>query len=97
MLFGADRKLTHRGCGGGGSCELWAGRRAGHGAVWFGADYRPARLVHIMRAYQAITEPLHVVYPHALHLTPRVRQFADFALDKLGEDWSNISNQVADC
>lgn len=62
-------------------------------SIWdVGADLVDGRLVHIMRDYQAITEPLHVVYPHALHLTPRVRQFADFALHKLAEDWVEMSS-----
>jgi DNA-binding transcriptional LysR family regulator len=63
-------------------------------SIWdVGGDLMDGRLVHIMREYQAITEPLHVVYPHALYLTPRVRQFVDFALDKLGEDWLKISKE----
>jgi DNA-binding transcriptional LysR family regulator len=61
-------------------------------SIWdVGADLADGRLVQIMRDYQAVTEPLHVVYPHALHLTPRVRQFVLFALHKLAEDWARIN------
>lgn len=60
-------------------------------SIWdVGADLMDGRLVHIMRAYRAMTEPLHVVYPHALHLTPRVREFANFALKALAEDWVKL-------
>jgi DNA-binding transcriptional LysR family regulator len=60
-------------------------------SIWdVGADLMDGRLVHIMRAYRAMTEPLHVVYPHALHLTPRVREFANFALETLAEDWVKL-------
>lgn len=56
--------------------------------IW---DVAPAlesgALVRIMPDYSAPTEPLHVVYAHTLQLAPRVRQFADFAIEYLRAQW----------
>jgi DNA-binding transcriptional LysR family regulator len=40
-----------------------------------------------MEDYSTPTEPLHVVYAHTLQLAPRVRQFADFAIEHLRAQW----------
>jgi DNA-binding transcriptional LysR family regulator len=53
-------------------------------ALWdVGADLANGTLVRVLPQYSAPSEPLQLVYPHALHLSPRVRQFADFALERL--------------
>ncbi|MDQ1816346.1 LysR family transcriptional regulator [Massilia sp. CCM 9210] len=53
-------------------------------ALWdVSADLDDGSLVRVLKQYSAPSEPLQVVYPHALHLSPRVRQFADFAIERL--------------
>lgn len=47
------------------------------------ADITAGRLMRVMPLYATPTEPLHAVYPHALHLAPRVRQFVDYAVEQL--------------
>lgn len=44
-------------------------------------------LVRVMEQYSAPLEPLHVVYVHTQQLAPRVRQFADFAIEYLRAQW----------
>jgi DNA-binding transcriptional LysR family regulator len=57
-------------------------------SIWdVGADLAAGRLVQVMQGYRAPTEPLHVVYPHALHLSPRVREFSDYAVAQLRHAW----------
>jgi len=57
-------------------------------SVWdVGAHIDSGRLIHIMPAYTAPTEPLHAVVPHARQLAPRVRQFVDFAVEELRQAW----------
>lgn len=51
------------------------------------ADIEAGRLLRVMPAYATPTEPLHAVYSHALHLTPRVRQFVAYAVEQLQLDW----------
>ncbi|SHG61703.1 LysR family transcriptional regulator [Massilia sp. CF038] len=46
------------------------------------------KLVKLLAHYTTPTEPLHLVYPHALHLAPRVRAFADFAVVRLRTIWT---------
>lgn len=56
--------------------------------IW---DVAPAldsgALMRVMEDYSTPTEPLHVVYAHTLQLAPRVRQFADFAIEYLRAQW----------
>jgi hypothetical protein len=35
------------------------------------------------------------VYPHALHLAPRVRHFADYALEGLRGEWELLADQAS--
>jgi DNA-binding transcriptional LysR family regulator len=57
-------------------------------SIW---DVAPAlesgALVRVLAEYSAPTEPLHVVYAHTLQLAPRVRHFADFAIEYLRARW----------
>lgn len=57
-------------------------------AVWdVGAYLTNGALVQLMPGFAAPAEPLHLVYPHALHLSPRVRQFSRFAIGRLRDEW----------
>jgi DNA-binding transcriptional LysR family regulator len=57
-------------------------------SVWdVGDDIEAGRLVRVMRNYAVPSEPLHAVYLHGGFLTPRVRQFIDFATDRLRAAW----------
>lgn len=56
--------------------------------VWdMGSALEAGTLVRVLDNYTTPTEPLHIVYPHSLHLAPRVRQFAEFALERLRQEW----------
>lgn len=56
--------------------------------IWdVGSALETGTLVRVLEHYSTPTEPLQVVYPHALHLAPRVRQFADFAIERLRAEW----------
>lgn len=73
-------------CNEGGAAQALALEGAGilFKSIWdVGPDIAAGRLVPVMPKYTAATEPLHIVYPHALHLTPRVRQFVRYALEQL--------------
>lgn len=53
-------------------------------SIWDVADHLKAgRLVRLMGAYAAPTEPLNLVIPHVRSAAPRVRRFVDHALAQL--------------
>ncbi|MDR6861520.1 LysR family transcriptional regulator [Variovorax guangxiensis] len=61
-------------------------------SVWdVGAELSDGTLVRVLERYSMPSAPLHVVYPHALHLAPRVRRFADYALDSLRREWERLT------
>ena len=48
-----------------------------------GADIRAGRLVPLLvDQHNAVPLPIHVVYPHRQHLSPKVRAFVDFLVEK---------------
>jgi DNA-binding transcriptional LysR family regulator len=49
-----------------------------------GEDLRAGTLVSVLDDYMPQTLALHVVYPHARHLTPTVRAFIDFVSSRFG-------------
>lgn len=56
--------------------------------IWdVGSALESGALVRVLEQHSTPTEPLHIVYPHALHLAPRVRQFAEFAMESLRQQW----------
>jgi DNA-binding transcriptional LysR family regulator len=60
-------------------------------SLWdVGSELANGSLVRVLEQYSAPTDPLHVVYPHALHLAPRVRHFADFAIARLRDEWQKL-------
>lgn len=77
-------------CNDGDAAQALAIQGAGilYRTIW---DVAPAldsgELVRVMEDYSTPTEPLHVVYAHTLQLAPRVRQFADFAIEHLRAQW----------
>jgi DNA-binding transcriptional LysR family regulator len=64
-------------------------------SIWdVGAELRDGTLVRVLERYSMPSAPLHVVYPHALHLAPRVRHFADYALERLRHEWQLLVEQT---
>lgn len=56
--------------------------------IWdVGSALESGSLVRVLDGFGTPTEPLHIVYPNALHLAPRVREFANFAIDYLRREW----------
>jgi DNA-binding transcriptional LysR family regulator len=47
-------------------------------------DLREGRLVELLRDQGGCTRPFILLYPHARHLSSRVRAFVDFLVEKLG-------------
>lgn len=67
-------------------------------SIWDVAGHIAAgRLVRIMSAYSAPTEPLNIVVPHVRGLAPRVRKFVDYALGQLRAEyrWDDLNSQAA--
>jgi DNA-binding transcriptional LysR family regulator len=65
-------------------------------SIWdVGSELRDGTLVRVLRRYGIPSAPLHVVYPHALHLAPRVRHFADHALKVLRGEWELLADQAS--
>ena len=48
-------------------------------------DIREGRLVELLADYQDLTLTVHLVYPHRLYLSAKVRAFIDFAVDWYGD------------
>lgn len=64
-------------------------------SIWdVGAELQDGTLVRVLERYSVPSAPLHVVYPHALHLAPRVRHFADYALKNLRQEWERLTNRT---
>ncbi|MGF6350905.1 LysR family transcriptional regulator [Variovorax sp. W2I14] len=60
-------------------------------SVWdVGSHIQAGRLLHVMQDFAAPMEPLHVVFPHGRQLAPRVRQFIDFAVERLQDAWAHL-------
>lgn len=65
-------------------------------SLWdVGSELRDGTLVRVLERYGMPSAPLHVVYPHALHLAPRVRHFADYALKSLRLEWKRLTDQTS--
>lgn len=64
-------------------------------SIWdVGAELRDGTLVRVLERYSMPSAPLHVVYPHALHLAPRVRHCADYALKNLRREWEQLNDRT---
>jgi len=60
-------------------------------SIWEVGDHlRAGRLVRVMTEFAAPTAPLHAVFPHGRQLAPRVRQFVDFAVERLRATWPSV-------
>jgi DNA-binding transcriptional LysR family regulator len=46
-------------------------------------DLREGRLVELLPQFGATSRPFILLYPHARHLSSRVRAFVDFLMEKL--------------
>ena len=65
-------------------------------SIWdVGSELRDGTLVRVLGRYSIPSAPLHVVYPHALHLAPRVRHFADYALKSLRGEWALLTDKAS--
>jgi DNA-binding transcriptional LysR family regulator len=65
-------------------------------SLWdVGTELKEGTLVRVLERYSIPSAPLHVVYPHALHLAPRVRAFADHALKSLREEWQQLTSATS--
>lgn len=61
-------------------------------SLWdVGSDLAEGRLVRVLPEYSMPSAPLHLVYPHSMHLAPRVREFAEFAVQRLRSEWRKLS------
>lgn len=49
-----------------------------------GDDLRAGTLVEVMHGYARTDSAVHAVYPHARHLSPKVRAFVDFLAERFG-------------
>jgi len=60
-------------------------------SIWEVGDHlRAGRLVRVMTEFAAPTAPLHAVFPHGRQLAPRVRQFVEFAVERLRATWPSV-------
>lgn len=51
-----------------------------------GEELRAGTLVELLPECVPQTQAIHAVYPHRRHLTPKVRAFVDFLVDRFGPD-----------
>jgi DNA-binding transcriptional LysR family regulator len=51
-----------------------------------GRDFQSGALVSVLDAFMAQDSGVYAVYPHARHLSPKVRAFVDFLADRFGPD-----------
>jgi DNA-binding transcriptional LysR family regulator len=66
-------------------------------SIWDVAEHLASgRLVRVMSAYSAPTEPLNIVMPHVRSAAPRVRRFVDHALHQLLREhhWGALDAQT---
>lgn len=60
-------------------------------SIWeVGEHLRAGRLVRVMSEFSAPAAPLHAVFPHGRQLSPRVRRFVDFAVERLRATWPSL-------
>ncbi|MGO1070697.1 LysR family transcriptional regulator [Lysobacter sp. CA199] len=74
----------------GGAAHHWALQGAGIAlkSIWdVGDDIIAGRLRRVLPTYSIPAAPLHAIYPHNRHLTPRVRTFIDYLIERLREAW----------
>jgi DNA-binding transcriptional LysR family regulator len=65
-------------------------------SLWdVGSELRDGTLVRVLERYSMPSAPLHVVYPHALHLAPRVRHFTDYVLKNLRQEWERLTGPTS--
>jgi DNA-binding transcriptional LysR family regulator len=59
-----------------------------------GRDFQSGALVSVLDAFMPQDSAVYAVYPHARHLTPKVRAFVDFLVDRFGPDpyWDRAEN-----
>ncbi len=70
---------------------LQAAARAGLGLVYLptfivGEDLRSGRLRRVLDGFTIASSSVNVVYPHARHLSPKVRTFVDFLAERFGPE-----------
>ena len=51
-----------------------------------GRDFQSGALVSVLEAFMPQDSALYAVYPHARHLSPKVRAFVDFLAERFGPD-----------
>jgi DNA-binding transcriptional LysR family regulator len=51
-----------------------------------GRDFQSGALVSVLDAFMPQDSAVHAVYPHARHLSPKVRAFVDFLAERFGPD-----------
>lgn len=51
-----------------------------------GSDFQSGALVSVLDAFMAQDSGVYAVYPHARHLSPKVRAFVDFLAERFGPD-----------
>ena len=51
-----------------------------------GEDMRAGRLISVLDRFIPQDIQMHAVYPHARHLSPKVRAFVDFLADRFGPE-----------
>jgi DNA-binding transcriptional LysR family regulator len=51
-----------------------------------GEDLKAGTLVQILEPYSARDAAIHAVFPHARHLSPKVRAFVEFLADRFGPE-----------
>jgi len=51
-----------------------------------GRDFQSGALVSVLEQFMPQDSALHAVYPHARHLSPKVRAFVDFLAERFGPD-----------
>lgn len=65
-------------------------------SIWdVGSHIRARRLLHVMPDLSAPTQPLHAVFPNGRQLSPRVRHFLDFAIERLRDAFRSIDAPAA--
>lgn len=59
-----------------------------------GDDIHAGRLQAVLTGYRLRETSIHAIYPHRLHLSPKIRVFVDFIAGRLGErpDWDTFNH-----
>ena len=74
----------------GGAAHVWALNGAGIAlkSIWdVGDDIASGRLQRVLAPYSMAAAPLHGIYAHGKHLSPRIGAFIDYLREHLGNEW----------